>query len=107
MTEMLVMRHANGDLFTEALGGQPRIPVWSSRAAVSRYRECKPELLIDLPARLDDSLIKRIASGIGRERGARLSFSYQRTRRTLGRLIFLDELLLTRNVVSPPATVEV
>jgi hypothetical protein len=67
MAEMLVMRHANGDLFTEALGGQPRIPVWSSCAAVSRYRERKPELLIDLPARLDDSLIKRIASGIGGE----------------------------------------
>src|ERR1041384_4354170 len=98
MAEMLVMRHANGDLFTEAIVGQPRIPVWSSRAAVSRYRERKPELLIDLPTRLDDSLIKRIASGSGRER--RAIFLCQRTRRTLGRLIFLGELLLTRNVVS-------
>ena len=67
---MLVMRHANGDLFTEAIGRQPRIPVWSSHAAVSRYRERKPELLIDLAARLDDSPIKRIASGSGREKRA-------------------------------------
>lgn len=83
MAGMLVMRHANGDLFTEAIGGQPRIPVWSSRAAVSRYRERKSEFLIDLPTRLDDSLIKRIASSIiGRER--RATFLCQRTRRTLG-----------------------
>jgi hypothetical protein len=70
MAEMLVMRRANGDLFTEAIGGQPRIPVWLSRAAVFRYRERKPELLTALPARLDDSLTKRIVSDIGRERHA-------------------------------------
>jgi hypothetical protein len=81
MAEMLVMRRANGDLCTKPIGGQPRIPVWSSRAAVPRYRERKPELLTDLSAHLDDSLIERIASGIRRERQA--SFSCQRTRRTL------------------------
>lgn len=70
MAEMLVMRCANGDLFTEAIGGQPRIPVWSSRAAVSRYRERYPELLTGWPAALD-------------EKGTQLSFLCQRTYRTL------------------------
>jgi hypothetical protein len=96
MAKMLVMRHANGDLFTEAIGGQPRIPVWSSRAAVSRYRERYPELLTCL--RHWTRKARGFLSHVSRRAG-RLSQP--------GRPISLDERLLTSNLASPPATVRI
>jgi hypothetical protein len=70
MAEMLVTRRANGGLFSEAIGGQPRIPVCSSRNAVSGYRVRNPELLTDLPARLDGLLIERPARRLDEARHA-------------------------------------
>ena len=67
MSEMYVMRRANGDLFTEEIEGRLLIPVWSSRQAVARYKERNPVLMTFLPARADLNLIKRVASGPGRE----------------------------------------
>ena len=107
MAEMLVMRRANGDLFTEEINGQPRIPVWSSRAACARYRQRNPELLTYLPARLDDSLIRRITGDFSGEwRAAFFLMSEDAPDAYLdrGRPISVDELLLTDHIVSPPAT---
>ena len=67
MSEMYVMRRANGDLFTQEVEGRLLLPVWSSREAVARYKERNPELMIFLPARLDQKLFNRLASDLGRE----------------------------------------
>lgn len=67
MSEMYVMRRANGDLFTQKVEGRLLIPVCSSREKVARYKERNPELINFLPARLDQKLINRIASGTGAE----------------------------------------
>ena len=67
MSEMYVMRRANGDLFTQEVEGRTLLPVWSSREAVARYKERNPELMIFLPTRLDQKLWNRFASGLGRE----------------------------------------
>jgi hypothetical protein len=107
MAEMLVMRRANGDLFTEVIGGQPCIPVWSSRGAVARYRERNPELLTYLPARLDGSLIKRIAGSLEGERHATFFLVAEDAPDAYldqGRPISLDELLLASKSASPQAT---
>jgi len=106
MAEMLVTQRANGDLFTEEINGRPCIPAWSSRAAVARYRERNPELLTYLPARLDNSLIKRIASNRSRKRYTTFSFMSEDAPDAYlnrGRLISLDELLLMSNIASPTA----
>jgi len=63
MNEMFVMKRANGDLFTEELDGRLRLPVWSSRAAVARYRARNPELIAYLPVRLDRRLLERFGQG--------------------------------------------
>jgi hypothetical protein len=107
MAEMLVMRRANGDLFTEEINGRPCIPVWSSRDAVSLYRERNPELLTYLSARLHDSSIERIASDPNKE--GQTTFSLMSADApdaylNRGRLISLDELLPMSNAASPPAT---
>ena len=70
MSEMFVMRRANGDLFTEEINGKLRIPVWSSEEALARYKERNPELMIFLPTRLTRSLINRIGSGLAGEGNA-------------------------------------
>lgn len=105
MAEMLVTRRANGDLFTEDINGRPCIPVWSSRDAVTRYRERNPELLTYLPARLDNSLIKRIVSEPNKERHTTfslMSVDAPDAYLNRGRLISLDELLLISKIASPP-----
>ena len=70
MSEMFVMRRANGDLFTEQMNGRMRIPVWSSEEALARYKERNPELMIFLPTRLTNALVDKIRSGPVREGGA-------------------------------------
>ena len=106
MAEMLVMRRANGDLFSKEIDGQPRIPVWSSRAACARYRARNPELLTYLPARLDEQLLKRIAAGAN---GARhvtfflISEDAPDASLDRGRLVSPDELLLTHGAAAPAA----
>jgi hypothetical protein len=67
MSEMFVMRRANGDLFTETVGGRLGVPVWSSEEALERYKERNPELMTFLPTRLTRSLSNRIGSGLGSE----------------------------------------
>lgn len=102
MAEMLVMRRANGDLFGKEINGQPRILVWSSRAACARYRARNPELLTYLPARLDDALMQRIVDGANGARHATFFLiaedapdaSLER-----GSMVSPDELLLIRRAV--------
>lgn len=65
MGGVFVMRRANGDLFTEAIDGRLRVPVWSSEQALERYKERNPELMIYLPTRLTRSLIDRVGSKLG------------------------------------------
>jgi hypothetical protein len=63
MSEMFVMRRANGDLFTQERGRKLYVPVWSSEEALSRYKERNPELLIFLPMRLTRSVINKVEGG--------------------------------------------
>ena len=101
MAEMLVMRRANGDLFTRETNGQPRIPVWSSRAACARYRERNPELLTYSPARLDEALITRIAGDASGERHTTFFLMAEDApdaNLDRGRAISLDRLLLDARV---------
>src|SRR5215216_2359308 len=65
MSDVFVMRRANGDLFTEEINGRLRIPVWKSEEAVARYRERNPELITFLPMRLSRPSIKKAVSGLG------------------------------------------
>ena len=67
MSELFMMRRANGDLFTEEINGELVIPVWSGKDAVARYKERNPELRIFLPARLDRTTMRRVESGRGAE----------------------------------------
>ena len=64
MSEMFVMRRADGDLFTEEIDGKLIVPLWSSEDALARYKERNPELMTFLPARLTRSLLNRIGSGL-------------------------------------------
>jgi hypothetical protein len=63
MSEMFVMRRADGDLFTEEIDGKRIVPVWSSEETLDRYKERNPELMTFLATRLTRSLISRIRSG--------------------------------------------
>jgi hypothetical protein len=67
MSEMFVMRRADGDLFTEEINGKLSIPVWSSEEALARYKERNPELMTFLATRLTRSLINRPGSGLAGE----------------------------------------
>ncbi|HKP12176.1 MAG TPA: hypothetical protein VJZ91_08710, partial [Blastocatellia bacterium] len=102
----LVMRRANGDLFTVEVGGRPVIPVWSSRDAVARYRERNPELLTYVPARLDDALMRRVAGPSGERHATFFLMSEDAPDAKLnrGRVISADDLLPAGNLTSPPAT---
>lgn len=60
MSELFVLRRANGDLLTERVSGHLRVPLWSSKDAVARFKERNPELMVFLPARLNHSLMKKI-----------------------------------------------
>ena len=68
MSDVYVVRRANGDLFTEEINGRLRIPVWKSEEAVARYRERNPELITFLPQRMSRPLMMKVASGLGSER---------------------------------------
>jgi len=60
MSDLFVMRRANGDLFTEQVGGRPVVPAWKGLEALARYKERNPELLIFLPKRLDQPVVDRL-----------------------------------------------
>jgi len=97
MAEMLVMRRANGDLFGKEINGQPRILVWSSRAACARYRVRNPELLTYMPARLDEALLRQLANGTNGARHATfflISEDAPGASLDRGRSLAPDELLL-------------
>ena len=107
MAEMLVMRRANGDLFTEEVNQRTVIPVWSSRDAVARYRERNPELLTYLPARLNDALLRRIRQ----RQDAHATFFLMSedapdANLKRGRVVAFDELVFASNLASPPATAQ-
>jgi len=65
MSEMLVMRRANGEFFTEDVDGKRRIPLWPNEDALARYKERNPDLITFLPARLTHSLLDKISSAVG------------------------------------------
>ena len=67
MSEMFVMRRANGDVFTEEIDGKPTVPLWSSQETIERYKERNPELLTFIAARLTRSLISKIGARFGGE----------------------------------------
>ena len=67
MSEMFVMRRADGDVFTEEINGKLIVPVWSSEDTLARYKERNPELMTFLATRLTRSLINRIGSGLAGE----------------------------------------
>lgn len=67
MSEMFVMRRADGGLFTEEINGTLTVPVWSTEEALARYKERNPELMTFLATRLTRSLINRIGSGLAGE----------------------------------------
>jgi hypothetical protein len=60
MSELFVVRRANGDLFAEPINGKLRIFAWSSEDSVERYKAHNPELIVFLPTRLRRPLIERI-----------------------------------------------
>lgn len=64
MSEMFVMRRADGKPFTEEINGELVVPLWSSEDALARYKERNPELLTFLPTRLTPSLLNSIRSGL-------------------------------------------
>lgn len=43
MNDMLVLRRADGELFTEEINGKQVIPLWSSAEEVARYIGTQPE----------------------------------------------------------------
>ena len=110
MSELFVMRRANGDLFTEEINGEPVIPVWSGRDAIARYKERNPELMIFLPARLDRSTMKKVASWRGAEGTTRfflLSDDAPDAYLDEGRLIALEEISPEGRIASPVAQAQV
>jgi hypothetical protein len=64
MSEMFVMRRADGDLFAEQVNGKLILPAWSSEDAATRYRERNPVLMTFLPARVTRMLINKIRTGL-------------------------------------------
>jgi hypothetical protein len=106
MSKMYVLRRANGDLFTEKIEGRLLIPVWSSRETVERYKERNPELMIFLPARLDQKLMKKISSHHDTEGNADfflLSEDEPDAYLNKGRPISLEEAFRESAVASQPA----
>lgn len=110
MSEMYVMRRANGDLFTEEIDGRLQIPVWVSLEEVARYRERNPELMTFLPARLSRPLIRKIQSGLGREGTSEfflLSEDAPDAYLNDGRPISLEEIFTEGETASRPAPLQV
>jgi len=69
MNEMLVLRRADGELFTEEINGKQVIPLWSSSEEVARYKERNPKLITFLPTQLTGALRNKSKSigGTGTE----------------------------------------
>ena len=110
MSELFVMRRANGNLFTQEIDGKLVIPVWSSRETVARYRERNPELMIFLPARFDRSTMKKVKSGLGEEGTAQfflLSEDAPDAYLDEGRLITPEEIFPEGQIASPVAQAQV
>ena len=110
MSELFVMRRANGDLFTEEINGKLVIPVWSGRDAVARYKERNPALMIFLPARLDRSTMKKVTNGRGTEGTTQfflLSDDAPDAYLDEGRLITLEEIFPEGQIASPVAEAQV
>ncbi len=110
MSELFVMRRANGDLLTEEINGKLVIPVWSGREAVARYKERNPELMIFLPARLDRSTMKKGTSGRGAEGTTHfflLSDDAPDAYLDDGRLITLEEGFPEGQIASPAAQAQI
>jgi hypothetical protein len=61
MSDLFIMRRANGDLLVQEVEGRSRIPVWSSQDAVARYKERNPELIVFFPARLDRRILDKLS----------------------------------------------
>jgi hypothetical protein len=110
MSELFVMRRANGNLFTREINGKLVIPVWSSRDAIARYKERNPELMIFLPARLDRSTINRVTSGLGTEGTTQfflLSEDAPDAYLDEGRLITLEEIFPGSQTPAPVAQAQI
>lgn len=110
MSELFVMRRANGNLFTREIDGKLVTPVWSSRDAIARYKERNPELMIFLPARLDRSTIKRVTSGFGTEGTTQfflLSDDAPDAYLDEGRLIAPEEIISGDQTASPVAQAQI
>ena len=110
MSELFVMRRANGDLFTQEINGELVIPVWSGRDAVARYKERNPKLMIFLPARLDRSIMKKVTSGRGAEGTTRfflLSDDAPDAYLDEGRLITSEEVFAEGQIAQPVAQAQV
>ena len=110
MSDVFVMRRANGDLFTEEINGRLRIPVWKSEEAVARYRERNPELITFLPLRWSRPLMNRVASGLGSEGTMEfflLSEDDPDADLTDGKPISLEEIFPESEQTSQPAQLQV
>lgn len=110
MSELFVMRRANGNLFTREINGKLVIPVWSSKEAIARYKERNPELMIFLPAQLDRSTIKRVTSGVEAEGTTQfflLSDDAPDAYLDEGRLIAPEEITSRGQTASPVAQAQV
>jgi len=64
MNEMLVLRRADGELFTEEINGKQVIPLWSSAEEVARYKQRNPKLITFLPAQLT-GVLRNKSNSIG------------------------------------------
>ena len=71
MSELFVMRRADGHFFTEEINGRLRLPIWSGEEAALRYRERNPELGVFLPQRFSRVLLEKLV--VLSERKPRLS----------------------------------
>jgi hypothetical protein len=110
MSELFVMRRANGDLFTREINGKLVLPVWSGRDSVVRYKERNPALRIFLPARLDRSAMKKVTSRRGTEGMTQfflLSDDAPDAYLDEGRLITLEEIFPEGKISSPVAEAQV
>lgn len=94
MSEMLVLRRANGEPFTESIDGKQVIPLWSSEEEIARYKERNPELITFLPARLNGYLKNKARALFGADAEFfLLSEGDHDASLDGGRLVSLDEIL--------------
>jgi hypothetical protein len=72
MNGMFVMRRANGELFSEEIGGTRRVPLWSSEDSVARFKERNPELIIFNPTRFTRALFESFKKRTGSDHAPEL-----------------------------------